>query len=159
MKMSPGQFGVFLAPALCASVVMCASSALTGTGEGTQHFARLMLSPVSLSEGLALLGLAYWAVVGVLLGFRAKLACRILAGVALLTHYAGAYLLGERENWSFVGRAWQAAPAVVVALLALYAVSQFLFWLIILGWNKPTRTASRKRPTMMYAVRVPKAKS
>src|SRR5690554_2307371 len=107
MKMSPGQFGIFLAPALCAGVFLSASSVLTGTGEGTQHFARLILSPLSMSEGLALLGLGFWAGVGLLLAFRNNLICRLAAAGALLVHYAGVYVLGSREQWSFVGRAWQ----------------------------------------------------
>lgn len=152
--MSPGQFGIVLIPAACAVLMMCAATAFAGAGVGVQQVARLILSPVSIYENLEILGIAFWGGVGVLLALRGYPLCRWLAGAALLAHYGGVILLGNRENWVYLARAWQAVPGLMAALLSLYLISQMVFWAILFGWQKTARPTARKSPAFVHAVRV-----
>jgi hypothetical protein len=139
-------FWTVLTPAFYASLFLCAEYGFTGAGEGTEYFARIVLSPAAVIERLELLGVALWATFGLLIAFRNSRACRAWAVAALVAHYIGIIVLtanavsvGESYN---IARVWRFAPLPVVLFLFFYLASQVLFWVMIAGRQSSPRPSA-----------------
>jgi hypothetical protein len=129
--MNPGK--VIATATATTAVYLCLALAgaifFTGAGHGTDFFTQAALSPfVGDSIAVFWIGLTFWAVVGALVGLRQWTVCRTVAVIALVLHYLGLAMLAAHTEWSYVGRVWRATPFFVAAFVAVYLVSQTVFW-------------------------------
>ncbi len=105
--------------------------AFTGAGHGSEFFGAALLAPCSTSEGLAMLGLVLWPIVGTLLAFRRFRSCQIAAAAILILHYLGVVVLSFRTDWYYVGQVWHSVWPLVAAFVAVYLGSQIFMWVLI----------------------------
>ena len=108
-------------------------AALNATGHGTAFFFEVVLAPFSGTDNpLALLGLAQWVALALLLGFRHVYRCKVAAAIILLIHCVGVSHLCMNADWNDVGRVWRNSGFILVLpWLAAYLGSQIFMWALI----------------------------
>lgn len=116
-----------------AYMVLFAFGAMFGVGgDGCNYFADWLVSPFSISDNIAVLGVCIWPLLGLLLSLRGYLYCRMAAATVLVVQYVG---IGVRSvttpEWSYIESVSSDHPGLVVLFVLLYLAGHAVLWLLI----------------------------